>query len=318
MNGQNSTRALVEAALLTGVTVILILMTLYVPLFVAVGIFIWPLALIYIRDGGKYSIMSLVIAGIITAMISDPVTAFGLMLTYGISGILLGLCIDRKKTSTFTIIAMTAVTFIAMAVSIKVLSIIAGQDIIAQMMTTMSQSLESATKLYSSIGMPEETIKQFKTMFDVNSFKMILPSGLFFAAFMVSIFTYSFAKFIFKRFGYEVKPVKAFSEWYIPISIAFAVITLVLASYALSYFKIVKTQIYLVNSIMLLRIVFSVTGLSVIDFFLKKKDVSKAVRILIYFFLVTTSLSQILFFVGIIDYALDIRKLDPLRKKYIK
>jgi uncharacterized protein YybS (DUF2232 family) len=147
---------------------------------------------------------------------------------------------------------------------------------------------------------------------------MILPAGLLFAAFTASLLTYMFARLIFKRFGYEINKIKAFSEWYIPISVTFSILTLVLISYGLSYFKVRNSDVYLLNSVTLLRMVFTISGLALVDFYLKKKNVPKAIRVMVYIFLFTSALNQVLFFVGIVDYTLDIRKLDPSRRRNVK
>jgi uncharacterized protein YybS (DUF2232 family) len=315
MKGQSSTRALIESALLTGITAILVFLTLYFPFFMLVGLFIWPLplALIYIRNGAKYSILSLIIVALI-AIMTAGINGFLLVFTYGISGIVLGYCIDKKKSSTTTLVFMTISAFITLSLAMKLFFLITGLDMIAQSSQIMAQNLENMKITYSSMGVPSETIDQFKTAIDPKMMKMIMPASLFFGAFMLSLLMYTFARMIFKRFKYEISPIKAFSEWYVPIAAAFSVISLVLISYALSYFKVKNADTYLLNSVTLLKIVFTISGLALADFYLKKRDVSKALRILIYFFAVLP-LNQILFFAGIIDYAIDFRKLDPTRRR---
>jgi uncharacterized protein YybS (DUF2232 family) len=104
----------------------------------------------------------------------------------------------------------------------------------------------------------------------------------------------------------------------VPISVTFAVISLVLITYALSYFKVKNSDTYLLNSVTLIRMVFTISGLALTDFYLKKKDVSKVLRVFIYIFVIFSPLSQILFFAGITDYAIDFRKLDPMRRRINK
>lgn len=124
MDRQNRTKALVESSILTAAAVVLILMCLYLPAFFLVGLFIWPIpiTLIYIRHGFKYSLLSLVVTYIITAMTSDPVTALGLVMVYGLLGVVLGYAVNSKKTASVSLVIMSTAAFLSTMAVFKLFS----------------------------------------------------------------------------------------------------------------------------------------------------------------------------------------------------
>ena len=63
-----------------------------------------------------------------------------------------------------------------------------------------------------------------------------------------------------------------------------------LIAYVLNYFKVSNAIMYLNNAFMLITFVFAIIGLSLVEFYLKKKSVTKGLRILIYFFLIGSPL----------------------------
>ncbi|SKA97517.1 Uncharacterized conserved protein YybS, DUF2232 family [Caloramator quimbayensis] len=316
MRDKSSTRAMVEAGLFTAITVVLILLSLYIPVLYMVGIFLWPLPVtfIYIRHGAKYSIMSLVVAGIITAISYDPVSALNITATFGLMSIVLGYCIKNKKDFFFSVILMSAAMFISLVLVLKVFSLFMGQDIITMLTDQMNQMREMAASMYSQMGVPKETQELALNAFPTGEvFKKMLPIGLLIGSIMMAIISYTIAGKVFKRFGYEVSIMKPLSNWYMPIQLAIGIIGLVLLSYLMVYLKIKNSDILFINASLLMQFAFVVDGIAAVDFFMKKKDVTKGLRIFILLFLIFSQIGRFLFFIGLIDYALNLRKLDVNR-----
>ncbi len=72
------TSAMVQAGILAAVAIVMALISMYVPVLGAFVNFVWPLPIIICgcRHGLKWSIMTLLVATIIIAMIISPVNAF--------------------------------------------------------------------------------------------------------------------------------------------------------------------------------------------------------------------------------------------------
>ena len=92
------TSAMVEAGILAAVAIVMALISMYVPVLGAFVNFVWPLPLVIcgMRNGLKWSIMMLLVATIIIAMIISPINAFFLAAIFGLLGLILGECMRRK------------------------------------------------------------------------------------------------------------------------------------------------------------------------------------------------------------------------------
>lgn len=316
MRDKSSTRAMVESGLLTAITVVLILLSLYVPVLYMIGIFLWPLPVtfVYIRHGAKYSIMSLVVAGIITAISYDPVSALNITATFGLMSIVLGYCIKNKKDFFFSVILMSAAMFISLILVLKIFSVFMGQDIITMLTDQINQMREMAASMYSQMGVPKETQELALNAFPTAEvFKKMLPIGLLIGSITMAFISYTIAGKVFKRFGYEISIMKPLSNWYMPVQLAIGIIGLVLLSYLMVYFKIKNAEVLFINTSLLMQFAFLIDGVAAVDFFMKKKDITKGLRIFILIFLIFSQIGRFLFFIGLIDYALNLRKLDVTR-----
>lgn len=316
MRGQSSTKALVESAMLTAITVVLILMSLYIPVLYMVGIFLWPLPItfIYIRHGVKYSVMSLIVAGLITAISYDPLSALNITATFGFLSIVLGYCIKNKKDFFFSIVVMSAAMFVSLILVMKVFSIIMGQDILNMLIGQINEARNMAIHMYSKMGVPKETQQLVLNTFPTEEiFRTIFPVALLIGSIMMAFINYIIAGKVFKRFGHEISKAKPLSQWYIPVKLVIGIVGLFLIAYIMVYLKVKNSQILLANVGILMEFIFIINGLAAVDFFMKKKDVTKGLRIFILIFIVLSQIGRYLFFVGIIDYALNLRKLDITR-----
>jgi uncharacterized protein YybS (DUF2232 family) len=103
-----------------------------------------------------------------------------------------------------------------------------------------------------------------------------------------------------------------------PVQIAMGLIALTVIGYFLSSKNISYGEALLYNSASLFRLGFTLIGLCSASYFLKKKGIAKPIRVMILIFAMFSPLATLLQFLGIIDYAVDLRKLDRSRKRMAK
>lgn len=312
-----STRALIESSLLTAVAIVLILISIYIPIFYFIGLFMWPLpvALVQIKHGYKYSLLSLIATTIITFIFTDPYTALGFAITNGVLGIVFGTMIKRKERAINTIFIMIIVDVISVAISIKIFGLIAGQDYIKLILDEFYKSIDVAKSFYERMGVQKDVYENiFKAMPSKEMLLMLIPFALFMHGFLSAIITYVLAKGIYSRFGIKLEEIPKFSNWFIPVKLAFSIILLVLIAYILAYLKVRNADAYLLNAMYLMLLTFFINGLAALSFWLDKQNLPKGFKIFILLF-VFFSLGNILFLIGIVDYSLNLRKLDKSRIK---
>lgn len=320
MNRENSTRALVESGILTGVAVILALIGIYIPIVALITSFLWPLpiTLIYIRHNIKYTLISFFATGIILSILSDPSTVIYIMALYGIMSIVMGYCIKSKKPATVTILFMSITYFICLVASFYILTIFMGIDLIGLFKDAVAQSVISARNMYINMGISKETLEKSINQLSINTMLMIIPGTLVLFSALVSYITYSTAGYLFKRFGYNLNKIRPFSEWYMPFQVAIGIILFTFLGYFLNAKGARIGESLFLNSVTIFKLAFILIGLSSAAFFLKKRGIAKGIIFVILLFAVITPLSSILELVGIFDYSLDLRKLDTNRKKFVK
>lgn len=321
MNRQNNTKALVESSILTAVAVVLILMCIYLPAFFLIGLFIWPIpiTLIYIRHGVKYSILSLVVTYIITAMSSDPVTALGLVMVYGLLGVVLGYCVNSKKATSVTLIIMSSAAFLSTMAVFKLFSLVSGQDVISQGINMLTKSYSTAKSMYLSMGMSKETVdKAMAALPKPEILRMIIPAGFITYSIIVSFICYIFTEKILKRFKHEIPTIKPLSEWYIPSKVSFGIIIIFIVSAIIMNSGMKNGESYFINANIIFDFVFTINAIAWLSWMLKKRNITKVLRWVVVIIAIMPPIGGYIYLVGIFDYILDYRKLDNSRRKPAK
>lgn len=316
MNRNTNTKALVESGLMTALTVVLMLAAYYLPLLGYAAMFVWPLpiAMVYVRHGKKYSLMALVASGLVAGLIlGDFIPAASMVLSFGIASIVLGYCVVHKKPAYYTIVLMGVSIFIGVLVMLKVYTAFLNQDLIAMTVDTFNQSIEAVKEMYASMNIPEEAVNQALGAIDTSRLVMIMPIALAGSSLIMAFICYLIAGKLFKRFSIQLEPVKPFSEWYLPRGLVFTVTIIVLIAYIANYLKWNRGESYFTNAYLVFIYMFLLNGLCSLDYFLKSKGLPKVPRIIICVLVTFSGMSTILIFIGLIENALNLRKLDKSR-----
>lgn len=315
MNRNTNTKALVESGLMTALTVVLMLAAYYLPLLGYAASFVWPLpiAMVYVRHGKKYSLMALVASGLVAGLIIGCIPAVSMLLSFGIAGVVLGYCVVHKMPAHNTIVLMAVSIFIGVLVLLKLSSVFLNQDLIAMTIDTFNQSIEAVKEMYASMNIPEEVVNQALGAIDTSRMVMIMPIILAGSSLFMAFICYLIAGKLFKRFKIQVESVRPFSEWYLPRGLVFTVTVIVLIAYVASIAKWNRAESYFNNSYLVFIYMFMINGLCSLDYFFKSKGLPRVPRVIICVLVIFSGLSTILIFIGLIENALNLRKLDKSR-----
>lgn len=316
MNRNTNTKALVESGLMTALTVVLMLASYYLPLLGFTAMFVWPLpiAMVYVRHGKKYSLMALAASGLVAGLIlGDFIPAAAMVLTFGIASVLLGYCVVHKTPVYYTIVLMGVAIFVGVLVMFKVYSVFLNQDLTAIFVDAFNQSIEAVKKMYASMNVSEEIVNQVLSAFDANKLVMVMPFVLAGSSLLMAFICYFMAGKVFKRFSIQVESVKPFSEWYLPKKLVFAVTIFVLIAYLTNYTKWNMGQSFFANTYLVFMYMFMINGLCSVDYFLKSKRLPRVIRVIVCVLIVFSGISTMLLFTGLIENALNLRKLDKSR-----
>jgi len=312
MNNKSSTRAILEGAMMTALTVVLVLAGFYIP-FMSLLVFITPvpLSMVFLRQGFKAGVITVITSILILLIFLDPISIIS-MASLFLVGIALGYTIYRKM-KTFSIIVVTFFTSLfSMITYFVVMTKILGIKIADTMFKSLEESKNMTLMFYKQLGIKEDSYNQISTMLSslTETTKILLPLGLIIGSLLIAIVNFYLLSIILKRTGYQkIEPLPSFETWRLPTSISIFFVLVVLLNLFLSKYNIPNMNVILINSFMAFMIAFFVDGMAVIYYFMKKYNWSKVAKTLIIISsLFIPMFTQILAFVGLIDVAIDLRK----------
>jgi len=331
-NKNYSTRAIVEASLISVIISVIMIITGYLPIVSFIGTLILPIpvALLYIRHNNKVTITAIFSSVIITSLVYNPIMAIYSAITYSIIGIALGYCVKENKRSSITLIFLAIGSAISniltIAFSMLFLEKISFIDFISKNLDLMKQSmktsLDAAKIIYSQAGMTPQQIKllnenvQILNKIDVALILSLLPATIFIFSFVSAYLNYIVSRAVLKKLNYKMDEVLPFSRVYVSNIVGAVLIGIVCIGIILSSKNIPGGEYIKNSSQTLMQFVFIINGLAASTYFLSvKRKLSKIVVVLILILSVLSPLGNIYFSIGLMEMAFDFRKLDPYRIK---
>lgn len=302
------TRKLTEGAILSGIFIVLLLLSIYVPLFMTILLWFLPLPFIIYtaRHGLKPGIMMFVAVFLLSIFVGG---LLGLPNTFlaGIGGMVTGELIRRKKEA-FIVMAGSAVTYIAGLVVLYAASVLILQvDPFAVMQDAMRQSLEQAERMLHSLGQePSDDLAMLEDM--IHQMIHLAPLFIVFAGGIYALISQGIAHVILRRLKMDIVPFPPFREWNVPRSLLwyYLIVTIL-------FFIVGEEQsalaIVVWNLFPLLEVLMAIQGFTVVFHYCYVKSISKALPIILViagFLLPIVHLFARL--LGIIDLGFQLKK----------
>jgi uncharacterized protein YybS (DUF2232 family) len=323
-SGNFSTKAVVEAGLLSAIIVVLMLITVYIPFLSILNVILpVPVTILYLRHNYKVAISAVVVSGILVAMFYDPVSAINATAVYAITGMTLGYCIKGDKKLSFTIILLTlagAVSYLIMGLLyifiLQPNGVHGVMNDINKIIEMYNNTVEQTKNFYKSMGMTPQQLDGMKQSFPVLTLeiiKLLVPGVIVVSLVSSACINYAIAKSILKKLKYKVRDFIPFSEFHISNKIgAVAVILFCIALILQS--RNIAIGVYVLSFLtIIIRMTFLINGLALTTFYLRGRfKLNKIVVILILFF-ATLQFENIFFMLGLIDMIMDFRRLDADR-----
>lgn len=306
-----SARNLTEGAMLLAVFSVLLLITVYVPVFsIVLNLFLpVPFILFAARNEGKWTVV-FVIASVLLSLIVGAVIAFPLALQYGATGAVIGFLI-RKKKDRITILMAGFSVFLVIIIGIYGVSIVFFKfDIINDLIKTMQESLKESGNLLRNMGQQQEAdraIEQFNK--GLSLLKTLIPS-IFVIISLTTVFIIQLISVpILKRFGIQVQKWKPFKDLSLPRSIVWYLLIV----FTVNMFVKPDEGTYLFAAVqnveLLLRYLMIFQGYTLMFYYFDLKGVSKPVSIFLAIFTFFIPIFHgIIWLLGIIDLGFDLRK----------
>jgi uncharacterized protein YybS (DUF2232 family) len=308
------TRSIVEGALLSAITVLLSIASIYLPVLGILATFIWPVPIILlgIRHGIKTSILATIVSGLIVAMISEPLQAVTIIIGFGLTGIALGYAIRKDFSPGATMVIGTAASTVSKLLIIGISMIVLNINPIKLQMDILIESVDKAAEFYSSIGIDTERIKPIINAFHdmAKVFHLIIPGMLLTASIADTFLNFTVARLVLKKLGHRVRNFPPFIYWQFPPYTVALFLAGIIMAMLYNYYPIEAFKTIGMNFAIFFPYVFILQGLSLLGFYLNKIKVSKILRSLIVFMVIMTPFfTQVIMWAGMLEILFNFRKL---------
>ena len=317
---QTRLRPMVEGGILSGIAILFALISAYLPLIGPFVNLMWPVPIILlgVRHGYKWSIMATVVAGIMIAMLMHPLQSLSVVVGFGLIGIVLGYAFRMNFSAGKTMLWGTIASLISKAALLGISALVIGTNPFTMQTDVMANAVEQAVEIYRNFGMGEQELakitESMQTMMDLM--KIILPAGFIMASVLDTWLNFLIAKVVLKKLGHHVPGFPPFKDWCLPYYIVyFFALSLVMIYWGNSREIILLSQVGMNLQVMTSMLIL-VQGLALFNYFADKYNLSRMVRGIILFLVLTNGfLAQILIFGGAIDMVMDYRRLRGPQSK---
>ena len=268
--------------MLAAVATLLVLGTLYIPLFGSVLSFVWPvpIALAYIRYGGRTALLSLTVVSLLIAILAGPLQSLTLVLSSGLLALLFGYAILHRMAAEQTVLLGGLLSIFSILAAFQLSKWLLNIDIFAEMQRLLQESFELmarqpwASEEYRRLM--DEMLLQLPEII-----QMTIPAMLLMAGVSISYVSYAMMKWILQRLRVEVPSLPAFRYWQLPRWSVLGVVAGYLLAYAYQVNPIPWYRIVGLNLQFLFQIIFLIQGMSFAYYMLMRWKVRPALAVVI-------------------------------------
>lgn len=301
------TRIIAEGALLLALTMVFAFIALYIPLMGIFFLFLVGLPITIftyrygLKSGGIFLLASSIMAFIIGSIFLLPS-----MLTFTLSGMVIGELMRRKRTAIEVLIGGSLAFLFMLLVNYILVVTVLNFDFVDEMTKWFNQAVKTSEEM---LRFSDQELEEQSQLFGemIRFIPMIVPSVLLFAAVVSTLLVQLIANMVLRKMKYDIKPFLPFSEWMFPKSLLWYYLIV-----SLIFFIGVSEGIWetaVLNIFIVLETVMTVQGLSLVFFFSKWKGYAKGIPIIVTIFaFLFPFLLYLIRILGIIDLGFDLRQ----------
>ena len=246
------TSEMVEAGILAAVAVLFAILGAYLPVLGALFNLLWPVpvAVCGMRNGLRWSVMTLIVAGAVIGSLLGPLQSLSIMAMFGL-----------------------VATLISIILSIGLGMLVLGTDPVNLMFEGMEQAMQESTVYYREAGMSEEQIAAAVNDNQnlLATIRLILPGSLVVCSPILAFANYMAARKILGKMGVAFEPLPPFTHWRVP---EYFIWPYGLSVMVVSFWRDAPQLVFdlAMNLQMVVSVVFFVQGLAVVYWWLNKNQ----------------------------------------------
>lgn len=304
---------LTESGLLTAITVIMALMAVYLPVMGIVAALFWavPLILLVVRHGFRLGLMAVLAAGIIMALLIEPLLSLRMTISFAPTGLALGYGFRRGWSGVRVFSVALIASILAKVAALALIFAVTAVNPLAMQVDGMKESFEASFQLYETLGMEQSVIDEAKGQVSegIAMIQILMPLIVAITGLLDTVVNYIVAGRIMSRLGISVSQFPPFREWRLPQVFLYLMGFALVGMYWGGSREIQLLYEISLNANILALLAGLVQGLSLVTYVAHRYRISMFLRILVFFLiLVNGMLLQIIAFTGLFDMAFDYRR----------
>ncbi|MBE6020134.1 MAG: DUF2232 domain-containing protein [Clostridiales bacterium] len=256
------------------------------------------------RYGFIFTLPFLIAAYVFVAFGTSFITAIADILAPGLAALVMGELMKLNREQSEVVLKGILTGALCNLASVAALKITEEVSLLSQLRTAVDTIISTGI---SSGELTAQAAQSLEEAYEVML--QMVPAFLVAGIMLGTVFVYFAGCAIMRKTGEEMYKFLPFKEFSFSKSIIFGGIIILILSYIIGAVGLVNSDVLLLNICMVLAAMFSLQGLAVLSFI---SSMVRIPRILIFIFVLLLMLSMIgiliLFFIGLVDLAMDLRK----------
>lgn len=310
---QHRITPLTESGLLAAITVVLALAAVYLPVVGMIAALIWalPIVILVVRHGWRWGIMAVFVAGIIMALVIEPMVSLRMVLSFAPTGLILGLGFRKAwsgaKTFGLALLASLAGKISALALLFAVTAI----NPLTSQMDVLKEAFTTSLEVYADMGVDAATLQQSQAEITqaMSMLALLLPLVVMMMGLVDTVIGYMVSSRVLRRLGHSVREFPPFGEWRLPKFFLYLFGFALVGLYWGGTRHIDLLYQAALNANMLAIFAGLVQGLALAHCIMRHFKLNVLVRTIIYIMIVMNGfLAQLVAMTGLIDMIFDYRR----------
>lgn len=278
-------------------------------------LFLFPAPFIYIgvKKDLKIAIGGITIVSLLVGLMADTYSGIVLFELFMPLSLVIIYEITNRKKSTEVLLYSTVVFFISCLLLYGLIQDITGASIITQMEESFREIVNVQVEMFRESGLTNYELSRTRDQLK-NTYSYIvsiLPAILIILSMFASYINYYASAIALRRSGIGIASIPNFSRFKLPSTIIPGIVVIFVALSLAKGLDIPKFDAIVLNIIVFTWFIFSVQGLSVIDYFMINRKFKTIIRIIIIILIAfIIPVGSILSLIGFIDAIFDFRKLN--------
>ncbi len=308
-----SVTPVVEGGLLAAGSVILGLLAVYMPVLGMAALLLWsvPIAVLTVRQGMGKGIMASLVAGILMALLIEPVLAFRMVLACAPVGLALGTFIRKGWSGARVFLGTFGIAFAAQIIVVGMMLLLMGVNVMEVQLSLLKESFDQSFAMYETLGIPQEQIDEARSNIGpaLDLVSMLMPLILIIMAAMDTVACYFMTGRILRRIGMKAPVLPPFSQWRLPSFFLYLLGFALIGMYWGGTREIDILYEISLNANMVAMFAGAVQGISLLWYAAEHFHLSGFLRwIILLIIILNIILLQVVAFTGLFDMIFDYRR----------